>query len=109
MMNPLECLICIEGHVALDRNPGPGYNTLLLRLIQDLSACPHRQFHTLPGLLESPAALSNCLLNTCMLCREAVCPIFMVFGVTLATQTHNLPHGSKHAYHLVIPPWSISF
>ena len=24
-----------------------------------LSACPHRQFHTLPGLLDSRAALSN--------------------------------------------------
>ena len=22
-----------EGHVALDRNPGPGYDTLLLRMI----------------------------------------------------------------------------
>ena len=41
-----------EGHVALDRNPGPGYDTMLLRMIPgDLfSACPHRQFHTLPGL-----------------------------------------------------------
>ena len=50
----------MEGHVALDRNPGPGYNTLLLRLIPEdlLSACPHRQFHTLPGLLDSQAALS---------------------------------------------------
>ena len=30
---------------------GPGYNTLFLRLITaDLySACPHRQFHSLPG------------------------------------------------------------
>ena len=47
-----------EGHVALDKNPGPGYHTLLLRLIPGdlLSACPHRQFHTLPGLL---AALPN--------------------------------------------------
>ena len=35
-----------EGHVALDRNPGPGDNTLLLRMIPgDLSsAFPHRQF-----------------------------------------------------------------
>ena len=24
-----------------------------------LSACPNRQFHTLPGLLDSPVALSN--------------------------------------------------
>ena len=43
-----------EGHVALDRNPGPGYDTLLLRMIPGdlISAFPHRQFHTLPGLLE---------------------------------------------------------
>ena len=25
-----------EEHVALDINPGPGYNTLLLRLIQEI-------------------------------------------------------------------------
>ena len=41
-------------HAELDGYPGPGYNTLLLRLIlgylYSLSACPHRQFHTLPGL-----------------------------------------------------------
>ena len=51
----------IEGHVALDRNPGPGYDTLLLRLIQGdlLSACLLRQFHTLPGLLDCRALLSN--------------------------------------------------
>ena len=49
-----------EGHVALDRNPRHGYNTLLLRMIPDLlSACPHRQFHTLPGLLDSRARLPN--------------------------------------------------
>ena len=37
------------GCEALDRNLGAGYNTLLLRLIPGdlLSACPHRQFHTL--------------------------------------------------------------
>ena len=29
-----------EGHVALDRNPGPGYDTLLLRMIPgDLFKC----------------------------------------------------------------------
>ena len=31
-----------------------------------LSACPHRQFHTLPGLLESRAALPNSNPNACM-------------------------------------------
>ena len=64
-INPLKCLFGSKGHVALDRNPGPGYNTLLLRMIQEdlLSACPHRQFHTLPGLLDSRAALSNSYPN----------------------------------------------
>ena len=57
----IECFFGSKGHVALDRNPGPGYNTLLLRLTpRDLSsAFPHRQFHTLPGLLVSRAALPN--------------------------------------------------
>ena len=27
---PLWCYFSSEGHAALDRNPGPGYNTLLL-------------------------------------------------------------------------------
>ena len=31
-----------------------------------LSAFPHRQFHTLPGLLDSWAALPNSNLNACM-------------------------------------------
>ena len=30
MINPLKCFFGIRGHVALDRNPGPGYDTLLL-------------------------------------------------------------------------------
>ena len=57
--NPLYCFFGSEGHV--DRNPGPGYDALFLRLIPGdlLGACPHRQFHTLPGLLDSRAALSN--------------------------------------------------
>ena len=66
--NSLKCFFCSEGHVALDRNPGPGYDTLLLRMIPGdiLSAFPHSQFHTLPGLLDSWAALPNSYPNTCM-------------------------------------------
>ena len=74
----------IKGHVALDRNPGPGYDTLLWGLIQGhlLSACPHRQSHTLLGLLDSQAVLPNSYPFTCMPSREAVCIIFMmVFGM----------------------------
>ena len=65
MINPLYCFFGSEGHVALDRNLGPVYDTLLLRLIPGdlLRACPHRQFHTLPGLLDSRAALSNSYPN----------------------------------------------
>ena len=44
-----------------------GYDTLLLRMIPDLlSVFPHRQLHTLPGLLDSWAALPNSNPNTCM-------------------------------------------
>ena len=65
MINPLQCFFGSGGHVALDRNPGPGYDTLLLRIILGdlLSACPHRQFHTLPGLLDSWAAPSDSYPN----------------------------------------------
>ena len=63
----LKCFFSSESHVTLDRNPGPGYDTLLLRLILGnlLSACPHSQFHTLPDLLDSQAALSNSYPNAC--------------------------------------------
>ena len=36
--NPLYCFFGSENHVALDRNPGTGYDTLLLRMIPTL--CP---------------------------------------------------------------------
>ena len=66
--NPLPCFFGSEGHVALDRNPGPGYDTLLFRMILGdlLSVFPHRQFYTLPGLLDSWTALPNFYLNACM-------------------------------------------
>ena len=54
-----------ECHVALDRNQGSGYDTLLLWMIPGdfLSACPQRKFHTLPGLIDSRAALPNSYPN----------------------------------------------
>ena len=73
LINPLECSLGIEDHVALDRNPGPGYNTLLLQLIPGyiFSACPYRQFqHT-----TRPFRQSDCT-NTCVPSRKAVCTIF---------------------------------
>ena len=63
------------GHVALDRNLGRGCNTLLLRMIPGdlLSACPQRQFHTILGLLDSWAALSNYyLIHVCQAGRQFV-------------------------------------
>ena len=81
----IRVLFGSEGHVALDRNPGPGYDTLLLRMIPGdlLSVCPHRQFHTLPGLLDSRTAPPTPTLTHCVPGREAVCTIFtMVFGMT---------------------------
>ena len=40
LMKPLECFFGSGGHVAQDRNQGPGYNTLLLRMIPgDLLKC----------------------------------------------------------------------
>ena len=74
-----------EGHVTLDRNPGPGYDTLLLRMIPGdlLSAFPSRQFHTLPGLLNSWAALPNSNPNALHAYTLHAYTIFMmVFGVT---------------------------
>ena len=88
-IKPLECFFSIKhvkGHVALDRNRTPGYSTLLLLLIPgDLlynSACLHRQFHTLLSLLQSLVALTNSYLTACVPSSEAVCTIFMVFGMT---------------------------
>ena len=57
--NPLYCFFVGKGHETLDRHPGPGYDTLLLRFIPGdlLSACPNRQFHILGRLLDIRAAL----------------------------------------------------
>ena len=83
LINPSYCFFQ-QDHVALDTNPGTGYNNLLLQLIpiDILSAYPHRQSHTLPGLSDSPAGLSNSYPNACVPSRETVCAIFYVFGMT---------------------------
>ena len=95
MINPLKCLFGIKGHVALDRNLGLGYNTLLLRLIPAdlLSACLHRQFHTLPGLLDTRAALlTPTLTHECQAGRQFV-PFYDGLWYDQAwAQTCNLPH-----------------
>ena len=55
-----------KAKVTLDSNLGTGYDTLLLQMIPGdlLNAFPHRQFHTLPGLLDSLVALLNSYPNT---------------------------------------------
>ena len=71
----MQCFLGIESYVALDRNPGPGYDTLLLILIPGglLNACPHVQFHILPGFLDSQAALSTpTLTHACQAGRQSV-------------------------------------
>ena len=95
IINPLSCFFGSEGHVALDRNPGSGYNTLLLRMIPGdlLSACPHRQFHTLPGILDSRAALSNPYPNACVPMQGGSLYHFydgLCYDPT-GMQTHDLP------------------
>ena len=74
---PLYSFFGSEDHVALDRNPGPAHDTLLLRLIPGylLNACTNRQIHTLPSLLDSRAALPNSNPNKCVPSRKAVCTI----------------------------------
>ena len=48
-----------------------------------LSACPHRQFHTLPGLLDSQAALANSYPNACVPMQGgSLYHFMMVFGMT---------------------------
>ena len=74
----------------LDTNPGPGYDTLVLRLIPGdlLSACPHRQFNTLPGLLDSRAALLKSYPNT--LRAMQVASLYQLWYDPAGTRSHDL-------------------
>ena len=101
------CFFGSEGHVELDRNPGPGYDTLLLRLIPGdlLSAFPHRQFHTLPGLSDSRAALSNSYPN--QLCAVQGGSLYHFYDSLwydpAGTRTHDLPCESQTCLPLLKP------
>ena len=105
--NPLKCFFGSEGHVALDRNPGPGYDTLLLRMIPGdlLSAFPHRQFHTLPGLLDSWAALPNSNPNACMPMQGGSLYHFYdgLWCDPAGRRTHDLPCERRTRYRLSQP------
>ena len=91
-------------NVALDRNPGTGYDTLLLQMIPGdlLSACPHRQFHTLPGLLDSWAALPNSNPNACMPMQGGSLYHFYdgLWYDPAERQTHDLPCERRTRYRL---------
>ena len=93
LFNPLKCFFSSEGHVALDRDPGTGYDTLLLRMIPG-DAFPHRQFHTLPSLLDSWAALSSSNPSA-LRAMQAVCTILPFYDGILydptGRRTHDLP------------------
>ena len=104
--NPLWCFFGSEGHVALDRNPGPGYDTLLLRMIPDLlSAFPHRQFHTLPSLLDSWAALPNSNPNACVPMQGGSLYHFYdgLWYDPAERRTHDLPCERRTRYRLSQP------
>ena len=96
-----------KGHAALDRNPGPGYDTLLLRMIPGdlLSAFPHRQFHTLPGLLNSWAALPNSNPNACMPMQGGSLYHFYdgLWYDPAERRTHDLPCERRTRYRLSQP------
>ena len=103
--NPLECFFGSEGHV--DRNPGLGYDTLLLRMIPGdlLSAFPHRQFHTLPSLLDSWAALPNSYANACVPMQGGSLYHFY-YGLWYdpgERRTHDLPCERRTRYRLSQP------
>ena len=51
-IGPLQCFFGFEYHVAINRNPGSWYKTLLLRSIPGylFSVCLHRHFRILSGL-----------------------------------------------------------
>ena len=58
---------------------GARLDTLTLAVPGDLfSACPHRQFPTIPSLSHSWIALPNFYPNACIPSREAVCTISMM-------------------------------
>ena len=84
----------------LDRNPGPGYDTLLLRLIPGdlLSACPHRQLHTLPALLDSRAALSNTYPNALRAMQGGSLYHFYdcLWYDSAWRRTHDIPKSTRH-------------
>ena len=70
-----------------------------------LSACPHRQFHTLPGLLDSWVALPNSKPNACMPMQGGSLYHFYdgLWYDPAERRTHDLPTEMRTLYRLSQP------
>ena len=70
-----------------------------------LSAFPHRQFHTLPGLLDSLAALPNSNPNACMPMQGGSLHHFYdgLWYDPAERRTHDLPCERRQRYRLSQP------
>ena len=70
-----------------------------------LSAFPHRQFHTLPGLLDSWAALPNSYPNACMPMQGGSLYHFYdgLWYDPVERRTHDLPCERRTRYRLSQP------
>ena len=70
-----------------------------------LSACPHRQFHTLPGLLDSRAALPNSYPNTLRAMQGGSLYHFYdgLWYDPTKRRTHDLPCARRTRYQLSQP------
>ena len=70
-----------------------------------LSAFPHRQFHTLPGLLDSWAALPNCYPNALRAMQRGSLYHFYdgLWYDPSKRQTHDLPCERRTRYRLSQP------
>ena len=70
-----------------------------------LSAFPHRQFHTLPGLLDSWAALPNSYPNACMPMQGGSLYNFYdgLWYDPAGRRTHDLPCERRTRYRLSQP------
>ena len=76
-----------------------------------LSAFPHRQFHTLPGLLDSWAALPNSNPNACMPMQGGSLYHFYdgLWYDPAERRTHDLPCERRTRYRLSQPDTVIDF
>ena len=65
--------------------------------------CPHRQFPTLPGLLDSQVALRNSYPKISVPSKEPVCTIFMMILVMTTPGCDPMTHiRGGHANHYAI-------